>query len=77
MDPIRGIMRISQVTHEDYGNYTCRASNAAGFAETRLLLNVLIRPRIYELLNVTQAENGETEIICKASGRPAPEITFR
>lgn len=77
VDASKGIMRISQVTHEDYGNYTCRASNTAGFDETKVLLNVLIRPRIYELINVTKEENGEVEIICKASGRPAPEITFR
>lgn len=77
VDPIKGIMRISKVTHEDYGNYTCRATNDANYSETKLLLNVLIRPRIYELINVTEAHNKAIEIICKATGRPAPKITFR
>lgn len=70
-------MQISQVTHEDYGNYTCIAKNAAGEGEATVLLNVIIRPKIYELINITRAEGTEAEIICKATGRPAPEITFR
>lgn len=38
---------------------------------------MLIRPRIYELWNITRAEHTEAEIVCKATGRPPPEITFR
>lgn len=70
-------MSILRVTKEDYGNYTCRAKNAAGEDEAKTLINVLIKPRIYELLNATHPENTEAQIICKASGRPPPEITFR
>lgn len=70
-------MSILRVTKDDYGNYTCRAKNAAGEDEARTLINVLIRPRIYELWNVTRGENTEAEIVCKATGRPPPEITFR
>lgn len=70
-------MSILRVTKDDYGNYTCRAKNAAGEDKASTMINVLIRPRIYELWNVTRAENTEAEIVCKATGRPPPEITFR
>lgn len=70
-------MSILRVTKEDYGNYTCRAKNSAGEDKAKTLINVLIRPRIYELWNVTRAESTEAEVVCKASGRPPPEITFR
>lgn len=42
-----------------------------------MLLNVLVRPRIYEFINITTAVGRESMIICKASGRPPPEIVFR
>lgn len=77
MNSLTGQMSILRVTKEDYGNYTCRAKNSAGEDETKTLINVLMRPRIYELWNVTRAENTEAEIVCKATGRPPPEITFR
>ena len=65
------------MTKDDYGNYTCRAKNSAGEDEAKTLINVLIRPRIYELWNITRPEHEEAELICKATGRPPPEITFR
>lgn len=77
VNKITGQMSITRVTHEDYGTYTCIAKNNAGQDEATTLINVLIRPRIYELLNITIAENKEGALICKATGRPAPEITFR
>lgn len=77
VNALNGQMSILRVTKDDYGSYTCRAKNSAGFHEARTLLNVLIRPRIYELINITRAEHTEAAIICKASGRPPPEITFR
>lgn len=70
-------MSILRVTQDDYGTYTCRASNAAGSEQAGVLLDVLIRPRIYEFINITRPEHSEAEIICKAKGRPPPEITFR
>ncbi|KAG4069565.1 hypothetical protein HA402_006931 [Bradysia odoriphaga] len=77
VNKITGQMSITRVTHEDYGTYTCIAKNNAGQDEATTLINVLIRPRVYELLNITIAENKEGALICKATGRPAPEITFR
>lgn len=74
---LTGEMSILRVAKEDYGTYTCRAQNSAGYDETRTLLNVLVRPRIYEFINITRSENTEGEIICKATGRPPPLISFR
>lgn len=37
----------------------------------------MVKPKIYELINVTSSVNLETKLICKATGRPAPEVTFK
>jgi neural cell adhesion molecule len=70
-------MSISRVEEYDHAEYICRAKNPAGEAERKMKLNVLVRPKIYELYNVTHAVDTETKLVCKASGRPPPEITFR
>lgn len=72
-----GQMSITRVTTDDYGFYTCMAKNDAGHVEVKTMLNVLVRPRIVELYNITIAEEKEGALICRATGRPAPEITFR
>lgn len=72
-----GQMSILRVHRDDYGNYTCIARNAAGHDEAKVLLDVLVKPRIYEFINVTWSEDTENVLVCKASGRPPPEITFR
>ncbi|XP_031633951.1 fasciclin-2-like [Contarinia nasturtii] len=77
VNPLTGQLNILRLTKDDYGNYTCHAKNSAGEDKAKALINVLIRPRIYELFNITRPENEEAEIICKATGRPPPEITFR
>lgn len=77
VNPQTGQMSITHVTKDDYGNYTCVAKNAAGHDEAKMMLDVLVRPRIYEFINVTVTEDKEGSITCKATGRPAPEITFR
>lgn len=77
VNPQTGQLNIARVHKDDYGTYTCLAKNTAGHDETKTLLDVLVRPRIYELLNVTVTEDREGAITCKATGRPAPEITFR
>lgn len=72
-----GQLSILRVTKDDYGNYTCHATNTAGEDQAKVLINVLIRPRIFELWNITRPEHEEAELICRATGRPPPEITFR
>lgn len=77
VNPLTGQMSIIRVTKDDYGNYTCHATNTAGEDQAKVLINVLIRPRIFELWNITRPEHEEAELICRATGRPPPEITFR
>lgn len=72
-----GLLIINDVKYEDGGLYTCIATNPAAKVETKVKINVLIKPKIYELLNITAPVGTNTKIICKASGRPPPKITFR
>lgn len=69
VNALNGQLSILRVTKDDYGNYTCRAKNTAGEDEAKVLINVLIRPRIYELWNITRPEHEEAELICKATGQ--------
>lgn len=73
-----GQMSSTRVEENDRGTYTCIASNSAGFVEKRMKLNVIVKPKIYELKNVTVPINFDnTNLTCKAKGRPPPSITFR
>lgn len=72
-----GLLIINDVKYDDNGKYICRAENMAAKAETTVKINVLIKPKIYELINITAAVGSDTKIICKASGRPAPKVLFR
>ncbi|XP_060530160.1 fasciclin-2-like isoform X2 [Cylas formicarius] len=72
-----GELIMNRVEFGDDGLYKCIAENPAGRVETTIKINVLVKPRIYELLNVTSPESNETRITCKAYGRPPPRVTFR
>lgn len=61
----------------DYGKYICNAVNQAGHNETDIEVEVLVPPKIFELYNTTFPEQQEGRLECKASGRPAPRISFR
>ncbi|XP_049301474.1 fasciclin-2 isoform X2 [Anopheles funestus] len=77
VNSITGQLDISTVEQQDHDNYACIARNPAGHSESVMKLNVLIRPKIIEFINITVSENEEAVFVCKAFGRPAPEITFR
>ncbi|CAD7087678.1 unnamed protein product [Hermetia illucens] len=77
VNPQTGLLTITKVAQEDYGTYTCAVKNDAGISEARTKLNVLVKPKIYELYNITSAVKKEAALTCRATGRPAPEITFR
>lgn len=47
------------------------------FPNIRILFQVLVKPKIFELFNTTTPENTEGRLECKATGRPAPIIRFR
>ncbi|CAB3247204.1 unnamed protein product [Arctia plantaginis] len=72
-----GLLTIDRVEAGDYGKYICSAVNQAGQNETEIEVEVLVRPRIFELYNVTAPEKQEATLECRATGRPAPRITFR
>lgn len=77
VDARTGILSVSRVESADDSTYKCVAKNPAGRAEQLVNITVLAKPKIYELLNITAPIGQETQLICKASGRPAPYITFR
>ena len=72
-----GQMSITRVEEYDRGLYTCVAKNSAGFTEKKMTLNVVVKPKIYELKNITLPINEEAILTCKAKGRPPPSVTFR
>lgn len=72
-----GLLTIDRVEAADYGKYICSAVNQAGQNETEIEVEVLVRPRIFELYNTTAPEKQEGKLECKATGRPTPRISFR
>ncbi|KAL1506852.1 hypothetical protein ABEB36_006137 [Hypothenemus hampei] len=72
-----GELIMNRVEFGDDGMYKCVAANSAGRVETEVRINVLVKPQIYELVNVTASMTNETRIICKTKGRPPPRVTFR
>lgn len=72
-----GDLVINRVEFNDDDYYKCTAENQAGIVESKVKINVLVKPKIFELLNVTAPINNESKIICKARGRPTPTVTFR
>lgn len=73
-----GQMSITRVEEWDRGQYTCIAKNSAGWVEQKTYLNVVVKPKIYEMKNLTIPINDVvSNFTCKAKGRPAPLITFR
>lgn len=72
-----GQMNILRVEKEDYGKYKCIAKNSAGVDEKEMQLDVLVVPKIHELINITVGVGEDRAITCKATGRPAPQVTFR
>ncbi|XP_055640288.1 fasciclin-2 isoform X3 [Toxorhynchites rutilus septentrionalis] len=77
VNALTGQLDISRVEQDDHDTYTCIAKNAAGISESTTKLNVLIRPKIIEFMNITVPEDTEAVLACRAFGRPPPEITFR
>ncbi|XP_068627565.1 fasciclin-2 [Battus philenor] len=72
-----GLLTIDRVEAGDYGKYICSAVNQAGQNETEIEVEVLVPPKIFELYNTTAAEKSDGRLECKATGRPAPRLTFR
>ncbi|XP_015433410.1 PREDICTED: fasciclin-2 [Dufourea novaeangliae] len=77
VDADTGMLTITNVNREDAGEYQCTATNAAGTANTNIMVNVIVKPKIMEFLNATVVQDKEATIVCKAFGRPPPQVTFR
>lgn len=77
VDPVTGVLTITNVNREDSGEYQCIATNAAGMATANMQVDVIVKPKIMEFLNRTVVQNNSTDITCKAFGRPPPEVGFR
>lgn len=77
VNALTGQLDISRVEQDDHDTYSCVAKNAAGISESTTKLNVLIRPKILEFMNITVPETSDAVLACRAFGRPPPEITFR
>lgn len=77
MNKLTGQLDILRLTKDEQGTYTCVAMNMAGEDQANVLINVVIPAQITELWNITCPEHEEAQIICRATGRPPPEITFR
>ncbi|XP_049826206.1 fasciclin-2 isoform X2 [Aethina tumida] len=72
-----GKLIINRVEFNDDSMYKCTAENPAGRASETVKINVLVKPKIYELLNVTSPTGSETKLICKTQGRPPPKVLFK
>lgn len=77
VNELTGLLTFDRVEAGDYGKYICNALNQAGQNETEIEVEVLVKPKIFELFNTTAPERQEGKLECKASGRPAPRISFR
>ncbi|XP_043591462.1 fasciclin-2 isoform X1 [Bombus pyrosoma] len=77
VDSDTGILTITNVNREDAGEYQCTAINLAGEANTNIRVNVIVKPKIMEFLNSTVVQDSEANLVCKAFGKPPPQVTFR
>lgn len=77
VDADTGVLTITNVNREDAGEYQCTATNAAGTASTNIKVNVIVKPKIMEFVNSTVVQDKEANLVCKAFGRPPPQVTFR
>ncbi len=57
--PHNGQMSVTRIEENDRGTYTCIARNAAGYAEQKMELTVVVKPKIFELKNITIPIHGE------------------
>ncbi|XP_074026170.1 neural cell adhesion molecule fasciclin 2 isoform X3 [Leptinotarsa decemlineata] len=72
-----GELIMNRVEFSDDGVYKCIAENTVAREETTVMINVLVRPKIYSLINVTAPVGAQAELVCKSYGRPPPKVSFR
>ncbi|XP_076685211.1 neural cell adhesion molecule fasciclin 2 isoform X3 [Andrena cerasifolii] len=77
VDADMGTLTISNANRDDAGEYQCTATNAAGSENMNIAVNVIVKPKIMEFLNDSVVQEKEVSLVCKAFGRPPPQVTFR
>ncbi|XP_066145675.1 cell adhesion molecule Dscam1 isoform X22 [Euwallacea fornicatus] len=71
-------LSIESVTHDNAGNYTCKAENSAGQATYTAELLVNVPPRwILEPTDKAFAQGSDAAVECKADGFPKPVVTWK
>ena len=76
--PLRGALQITKIKETDHGSIKCIAENILGKAEIATRLNVQTKPRIQLPASKVLATAGQpVRIPCKATGNPAPKITWK
>ncbi|CAG7729553.1 unnamed protein product [Allacma fusca] len=76
VDKYKGTLRIDGLRREDAGTYRCTAKNTAGIDTMQTRVDIVTKPVIEEYKNVTAQVDGNTVLVCRASGEPAPDILF-
>ena len=71
-----GVLTINPVQIDDESFYQCVAENPASSAKEYVKIVVLKQPKVLEFINVTKAVGSEAVMACRASGKPAPMVTF-
>ncbi|XP_012862831.2 hemicentin-2 [Echinops telfairi] len=73
-----GTLRIREVQERDGGIYTCRAVNQLGDASAQIRLEVGDAPRLMGLPRDVTVDLGRSALlVCRATGRPPPTVTWR
>ncbi|KAM7446457.1 hypothetical protein ABFA07_005120 [Porites harrisoni] len=69
---------IKDVTSQDRGVYTCKARNILGMMTSSATLTVQVRALItHKSSSITVEEGQNVSLQCKATGLPAPRVTWR
>ncbi|XP_034177401.2 obscurin isoform X2 [Osmia lignaria lignaria] len=69
-------LNIPKCSTEDTGEYTLKLKNKYGEAEASAFLNLLLRPEVQELKDVTQSVGDSLEWEAIVKGNPKPDITW-
>jgi len=77
VDDRSGELTILNLRPEQAGTYRCTATNAAGSVTSEAHLQVLTKPKLEQLLNITVHEGSNAELRCVFSGDPLPSIIFQ
>ncbi|KAM9207753.1 hemicentin-2 [Dugong dugon] len=72
-----GSLRLTQVQVSDSGRYQCKASNPAGSASRRYILEVQVPPQVQLGPRVLKVLVGEAfDLNCMAEGNPEPQLSW-